>query len=77
MSYKLTEFYSLSIPLFVPSIKFLQNIGGIGADRPSVSLYYCANPDVEKEIRPSLESGFSSHIYSPNIEHVIMFCFSS
>ncbi len=72
MSYKLTEFYALGIPLFVPSLKFYRDIGGLGADRPSVSHWYCNNPNLEKEMRPTLESGFSSHIYSPNIEQVII-----
>jgi hypothetical protein len=71
MSYKLTEFYSLSIPLFVPSPKFYLKNNGMGADRASVSHFYCNNHDLEKMMRPTLESGFSSHIYSPNIELVI------
>jgi len=70
MSYKLTEFYSLAIPLFVPSPKFYLNNKGIGSDRASVSHLYCNDRNLEKEMRPSLESGFSSHIYSPNIELV-------
>ena len=41
MSYKLTEFYSLAIPLFAPSPKFFLNNNGIGADRTSVSNLYC------------------------------------
>ena len=75
MSYKLTEFYTLAIPLFVPSLKFYRNIGGLGADRASVSPTYCNNPNLEKEMRPTLESGFSSHIYSPNVEQVIKVLF--
>ncbi len=76
MSYKLTEFYSLSIPLFVPSPKFYLNNNGMGADRASVSHLYCNDRNLDKAMRPTLESGFSSHIYSPNINLVIIVFFT-
>ena len=41
MSYKLTEFYSLAIPLFMPSMKFLKNHNGLGSDRTMASAPYC------------------------------------
>ena len=42
MSYKLTELYSLSIPMFVPSPRFLARNKGLGADRTSTSQPYCS-----------------------------------
>jgi hypothetical protein len=76
MSYKLTEFYALAIPLFVPSPRFYINhidpdskTRGIGPDRASTSRYYCnSQPSLELEMRPALESNLSPHIYSPNLE---------
>jgi hypothetical protein len=73
MSYKLTEFYSLSIPLFVPSPKFFMNNNGIGDDR-SLTHNHCDefSPNIEIDMRPKLEYGYSSHIYSPNLVLVII-----
>jgi hypothetical protein len=41
MSFKFTEFYSLNIPLFVPSAAYWRKAGGIGQDRTSTSEPYC------------------------------------
>jgi len=78
MSYRLTELYSLQIPLFVPSPKFYLNYydpdtrkSGLGHDRTSTSEPYCKNyKGLESVMRPAVESGLSSHPYSPNIDMV-------
>lgn len=41
MSYKLTEFYSMGIPLIVPSPRYFRSHGGMGDDRTSTSEPYC------------------------------------
>lgn len=41
MCYKLTEFYSMGIPLFVPSPRYFRDNGGLGNDRTSTSKPYC------------------------------------
>ena len=63
MSYKLTEFYALGIPLFMPSMKFFHAHGGLGRDRTSVSRPYCSNPNLDNEMKPHPNS---IHVYSPN-----------
>ena len=76
MSYRLTELYALSIPLFIPSPKFYLNHFdpesqkfGIGHDRTSTSEPYCTvQRNLESVMRPSLKSNFSSHPYSPNVD---------
>ena len=71
MSYKNTEFYSLSIPMFVPSPKFFANNGGLGHDRTSTTSPYCTgDTNLEVNMRPSVEAGLSAHPYSPNVERV-------
>ncbi len=54
MSYKLTEFYALSIPLFMPSIVYFQCNGGIGLDRSTISKNaYCrADKIKDNEMKP-------------------------
>ena len=67
MSFRLTELYSLGIPLFIPSPKFFRNIGGMGHDRTSTSEPYCdKDPLLEEKMRPGLD--LSTHLYSPNID---------
>ena len=44
------ELYSLALPLFMPSMKFMQTIKPLGPDRSSLSAYYCKKPD--KDINP-------------------------
>ena len=65
MSYKLTEFYSLAIPLFMPSMKFYQKVHSFGKDRSSLSAPYCKNPRMDKNMKPHPSS---IHPYSPNIQ---------
>ena len=65
MSYKLTEYYSLAIPLFVPSMKFYQNVRHFGPDRSSLSRFYCKNEELDSHIEPHPSS---THPYSPNIQ---------
>ena len=65
MSYKLTEFYSLSIPLFMPSMKFYQTYHEFGPDRSSLSKHYCKKPELDDQMKPHPSS---LHPYSPNVE---------
>ena len=65
MSYKLTELYSLAIPIFVPSIKFYKTVHRFGPDRSSLSSYYCKDKSLDKKMKPHPSS---NHPYSPNIE---------
>ena len=67
MSFRFVELYSLGIPLFIPSLKFFANIGGLGHDRTSTSEPYCKkDPGLEKKMRPGFD--LSTHLYSPNID---------
>lgn len=62
MSYKLIDFYALSIPLYVPSLKYYQKTG-FGADRAITSSnFYCKDPNLHSllEKHPS-----STHSLSP------------
>jgi len=66
MSYKLTEIYSLCIPLFMPSMTFIRNVRRtVTYDRSSLSSTYCNNAGLDKVMKahPS-----SIHPYSPNID---------
>ncbi len=67
MSYNFSELYHLAIPLFVPSMKFMQSIEGarFGADRSSLAHPYCKNPHLDSQVKahPS-----STHPYSLNVE---------
>eukprot|EP00094_Tigriopus_californicus_P014500 TCALIF_14119-PA protein Name:"Protein of unknown function" AED:0.39 eAED:0.39 QI:0/-1/0/1/-1/1/1/0/287 len=65
MSFKFTEVYSLSIPIFVPSLKFFRTNGGMGPDRTSTSYLYCNNPKLNKQMPKHPRS---THPYSPNTE---------
>ena len=61
-SYKLTEFYALAIPIFVPSIRFFRTVGGFGADRTATSAPYCVHGqrhEAEKDVNVA-------HPFSPN-----------
>jgi hypothetical protein len=76
MSYKLTEFYAMGIPLFMPSPKFFRHYidpengqSGLGHDRTSTTSPYCKqDPGLELKMRPSIDHGYSTHPYSPNVE---------
>ena len=63
MSYKLTEFYSLSIPLFIPSMLYFHQNGGLGSDRSVFSRHYCSNQISDEDMKPHHTS---IHPYSPN-----------
>ena len=65
MSYKLTEFYSLAIPLFMPSMKFYRTFRSFGSDRSSLSKFYCNKPELDEDMKPHPSS---LHPYSPNVE---------
>ena len=65
MSYTLTELYSLTVPLFIPSMKFLQTLKPLGPDRSSLSAYYCKNPGLDEKVKPHPST---LHPYSPNVE---------
>ena len=68
MGYAMTELYSLAIPMFMPSMKFMQNIKGLGPDRSSLSGYYCGKPALDKDMPPH---PCSTHPYSPNVEAAV------
>ena len=63
MSYKLTEFYALSIPLFIPSMLYFHQNGGLGRDRSSLAPFYCSNHIHDEDMKPH---STSIHPYSPN-----------
>ena len=62
MTYKITEIYSLSIPMIFPSIKFIRDVlHGFGPDRTPHGSNYCKNfPEVGERHPTSL------HPYSPD-----------
>ena len=64
MTYKITELYSLNIPMIVPSIKYYRTIlHGFGPDRVTHGGFYCMR---DKELgRPHPTS---LHPYSPNVQ---------
>jgi len=78
MSYRLTELFSLAIPIFIPSPMFYchhfdpeTNRTGLGHDRTSTSPPYCNTySNLEEMVRPKIEVGLSSHPYSPNTDMV-------
>ena len=65
MTYKLTELYTMGIPLFIPSMKYYQTIKPFGRDRTMLSFIWCKNRgslnDTQMLPHPS-----STHPYSPN-----------
>ena len=65
MSYKFTELYSLSIPLFLPSMQLMRARRFVSSDRTSVSPYYCNLPSLDGEMSAHPTS---PHPYSPNVE---------
>ncbi|XP_061179250.1 uncharacterized protein LOC133187875 isoform X2 [Saccostrea echinata] len=65
-SYKITELYSLNIPLFFPSLKYFQENGGLGSDRTSTSAPYCQH---DKDLWKKMKKHPSSyHSFNPNSE---------
>ena len=74
MSYKLCDFYSLGIPLFVPSIRFYRTISTFGKDHTILTTFYCNNtkifnnlpdPNLDEIMKPHPSS---THPYSPNAD---------
>ncbi|XP_062599233.1 uncharacterized protein LOC134260708 [Saccostrea cucullata] len=65
-SFKITELYSLNIPLFVPSLKYFRQNGGLGSDRTSTSAPYCQE---DKDLWRKMKKHPSSyHSFNPNAE---------
>ena len=62
MSFKLIEFYSLCVPLFMPSPRFFRNIHAFGADRTTIT-HGCGSSDIDQLMKPHPTS---THPYSPN-----------
>ena len=68
MSYKITELYTMGIPLFFPSMKYLQNIKPIGDDRTILARYYCAHTGLGLKDSDMVAHPNSIHPYSPNLQ---------
>ena len=68
MSYKINELYTMGIPLFFPSMKYLQNIKPIGDDRTILAKYYCAHTGRKFKDSDMLPHPNSTHPYSPNLQ---------
>ena len=68
MSYKITELYRVGIPLFFPSMKYLQNIRPIGDDRTILAQYYCARTGLNLKDSDMVAHPNSIHPYSPNLQ---------
>ena len=65
MTYKLTEMYTMGIPLFIPSMKYYQNIREFGPDRSIFSRIWCKNRGTLTDAQ-MLPHPTSIHPYSPN-----------
>ena len=65
MTYKLTELYTMGMPLFLPSLKYYRTIKSFGPDRTMFSFIWCKRRgslnDTQMIPHPS-----SIHPYSPN-----------
>ena len=68
MSYKMNELYSLGIPLFFPSMKYLRTIKPIGADRSILAHYYCPRTKLGLKDSDMVPHPNSIHPYSPNLQ---------
>ena len=71
MSYKMNELYSLGIPLFFPSMRYLQTIKPIGSDRSILARYYCAHTGLSLKDSDMVPHPNSIHPYSPNLQENI------
>ena len=67
-SYKISELYSMGIPMFFPSMKYLQNIRTIGDDRTILARYYCAHTGLGLKDSDMVPHPNSTHPYSPNLQ---------
>ena len=65
MTYKLTELYTLGIPLFIPSMKYYQTIKPFGPDRTVLSFIWCKDRGSLNDSQ-MLPYSSSIHSYSPN-----------
>ena len=68
MSYKISELYTMGIPMFFPSMKYLQNIKPIGDDRTVLARYYCAHTRLGLKDSDMVAHPNSIHPYSPNLQ---------
>ena len=66
MTYKITEFYSLGIPLFFPSMKYLQTIKPLGPDRSILGSIYCPSGKFPLKDSEMISHPSSIHPYSPS-----------
>lgn len=66
MNYTFTEFYSLNIPMFVPSAAFFLQNGGLKRDRTSKSRPYCTKDRLSWRKMPKHPNSY--HSYNPNTE---------
>ena len=68
-AYKLTELYSVGIPIFVPSAKLIRESGGFGPDRAVTSEIFCKLVEHDANLdKKMLQHPNSHHPYSPNTE---------
>ena len=65
MTYKLTEFYTMGIPLFIPSMKYFQTIKPFGPDRTILSGIFCGGRGTLRD-KQMIPHPSSIHPYSPN-----------
>ena len=62
MSFKLVEYYTLGIPLFMPSPRFFRNTHAFGPDR-AVITHGCSDKKLADVMEPHPTN---THPYSPN-----------
>ena len=69
----ITEFYSLGIPLFFPSMKYLQTVKSLGPDRSILS--FCGKRNFPLNDSEMIPHPGSIHPYSPSamdVESVLL-----
>ena len=66
MTYKLTEIYTMGIPLFIPSMKYYHNVHQFGPDRTMFSFIWCTKERGTLTNPQMLPHPTSIHPYSPN-----------
>ena len=70
MTYKLTEFYTMGIPLFIPSLKYFRTIKSFGPDRTVLGKIFCdfykRRPRGTLKDNQMIPHPSSIHPYSPN-----------
>ena len=65
MTYKLTELYTMGIPLFLPSLKYYRTIKSFGPDRTMFSFIWCKHRGSLNDTQ-MISHPTSIHPYSPN-----------